>query len=314
VRPAVALQALASLLAKMDVDSYILSRKDFRAQRHGSGARRGNPDAPQWIPQRASLIQPKETAMNHFNRIRLYLAAVALAALAPAAQADAGPAPAGDAVLAQVDAALNRAQTLRFEFLIINQEAGKAERTFGMTLRIKGEKRLAEFDSGAGQKYTKVLIRSQTQMYAHHSGFGAVRLLVNHTRDQWALGLCFSLDDLATTAYGPQYNAALAAETPTQWVLVLLPKQGQETSYAKIQMTVTKDKKVPSELKYFDATGKNIKTETRSGYSCEGDVCTPGEIKMTDNVDGSWTKVLAKSRLVNAEISDAEFYPHNLEQ
>jgi hypothetical protein len=66
------------------------------------------------------------------------------------------------------------------------------------------------------------------------------------------------------------------------------------------------------ELKYFNADGKNIKTETRSGLTCEGDVCTPAEIKMSDNVKGAWTKLVAKSRKINAEISDDVFSQRNL--
>lgn len=250
--------------------------------------------------------------MNRFSRTRFSLAAVAFTALAPAAPAHADSA--GDAVLAQMDAALNRAKTLQFEYQIVNQEPGKGERTLGMTVRIKGEKRLAEFVSPADMKGTKVLVLSPTQMYVYLPAFGKVRRIASHTKDQGFLGLSFSQDDMATTAYGPQYTAAVASETPSQWVLVLTPKQGQETSYAKIQLAVAKDKKVPSELKYFDATGKNIKTETRTGYSCEGEVCTPGELKMSDNIKSSWTKMIAKSRKVNAVISDDVFSQRSLSE
>jgi hypothetical protein len=139
-----------------------------------------------------------------------------------------------------------------------------------------------------------------------------VRRIASHTKDQGFLGLSFSQDDMATTAYGADYTATIGSEDAANYKLVLTPKTGKETAYGKIEVTVAKDKTVPSELKYFNAEGKNIKTETRTGYSCEGDVCTPGELKMTDNIKGNWTKLTAKTRKVNAEISDDVFTQRNL--
>lgn len=236
--------------------------------------------------------------------------AVSAAALTEAdvARADA----AGDGVLAGMDAAMNKAKTLSFEYEIVNKEPGKDERTMGMKVQLKGEKRLSEFSSPADMKGTKVLILSPTQMYVYLPAFGKVRRIASHTKDQGFLGLAFSQDDMATTAYSQLYTAAVGSETPAEWHLVLTPKAGQETPYAKIEVTVTKDKRVPSELKYFSAEGKNVKTETRTGYTCEGDVCTPGELKMTDNGKGNWTKLIAKSRKVNAGISDDLFSQRSL--
>ena len=219
---------------------------------------------------------------------------------------------AGDAVLAQVDAAMNKYKTLHFDYEIVNKEPNKEERTLAMVVKLKGEKRYSEFSAPADMKGTKVLILSPTQMYVYLPAFGKVRRIASHTKDQGFLGLTFSQDDMATTSYGGMYTAAVASEDPATWNLVLTPKPGQETPYAKIEVTVPKDHKVPSKLNYWSADGKNVKTETRTGYSCEGDVCTPGEIKMTDNTKGAWTKLIAKTRKVNVEISDDVFTQRNL--
>lgn len=247
--------------------------------------------------------------MKMYSRIGLSLAA-ALAALVHGGEASADAA--GDGVLAQMDAAMNKAKTLSFEYEIINKEAGKDERTLGMKVLLKGEKRFSEFTSPADMKGTKVLILSPTQMYVYLPSFGKVRRIASHTADQGFMGLSFSQDDMATTSYGPQYGATIASEDAGSWKLVLTPKAGQETNYRKIEVTVGKDKKLPSELKYFNAEGKNIKTEVRSSYSCEGGVCTPGELKMSDNVKGGWTKLVAKSRKINASISDDVFAQRSL--
>jgi len=249
-------------------------------------------------------------------KLRSCLAPSLVAAAAFAAVSHSAPAradAAGDAVLVQMDAAMNKAKTLKFDYEITNKEGpDKAEKTLAMKVLLKGEKRFTEFSAPADMKGTKVLILSPTQMYVYLPAFGKVRRIASHTKDQGFLGLSFSQDDMATTAYGPLYTAAILSEDAASWRLSLTPKPGVDAPYAKIEVTLTKDKKVPSELKYFTAEGKNVKTETRTGYSCEGDVCTPGELKMADNVKNAWTKLTAKSREVNKDISDDVFTQRNL--
>lgn len=249
--------------------------------------------------------------MKMSSRSCLSLAALAAGAAALGDGSVALADPAGDQLVATMDAAMNRAKTLSFDYEIVNKEAGKDERTLAMKVLLKGDKRLSEFSAPADMKGTKVLILSPTQMYVYLPAFGKVRRIASHTKDQGFLGLSFSQDDMATTAYGPLYTGTVTADTPAQVTLVLTPK-GQDAPYSKIEVLVTKDHMVPSQLRYFNAEGANVKTETRTGYTCEGDVCTPGELKMTDNVKGSWTKLVAKSRKVNADISDDVFTQRNL--
>jgi outer membrane lipoprotein-sorting protein len=247
--------------------------------------------------------------MKLYPGLTLSLAAAAALFAAPhAAHADA----AGDAALAKVDAAMNRAKTLKFDYEIVNKEgADKGEKTLTMKVQLKGEKRFTEFTSG-DMKGTKVLVLSASQMWVYLPAFGKVRRIASHTKDAGFLGMTFSQDDMATTAYGLQYTAAVLSDDAATTKLALTPKAGQETPYSKIEVTVSKDHMVPSELKYFNAEGKNVKTETRTGYACEGDVCTPGELKMTDNTKGAFTKLVAKSREVNKDISDDVFSQRNL--
>jgi Outer membrane lipoprotein-sorting protein len=219
---------------------------------------------------------------------------------------------AGDKLMAAMDASLNRAKTLTFDYEVINQEPGKAERKLGMTVRLKGDKRLSEFSAPADMKGTKVLIMSPTQMYVFLPAFGKVRRIASHVADQGFLGLAFSQDDMATTSYSGGYTGQITSETPAQWKLTATPKAGQTTTYAKIEFTINKDKTVPSELKYFNAAGANIKTETRSNYTCEGGVCSPSELKMVDNTKGNWTKLVRKSWKVNETISDDVFSTRSL--
>jgi hypothetical protein len=238
--------------------------------------------------------------------------AAALVALGATSEARADAA--GDKVLAAVDVAMNKAKTQIFEYDVTNQEPGKDAKKLALKVWLKGEKRLTEFLAPADMKGTKVLIESPTQIYVFLPAFGKVRRVASSVSDQGFMGMAFSQDDIATTSYSPTYTAAVTSEDGGQWKLLVTPKAGQSTIWAKIEMSVNKDKSLPAELKYFNADGKNIKTETRSGYSCEGDVCTPAELKMTINTSGLWTKMARKSWKVNEVLADDLFSKRALEK
>ena len=250
--------------------------------------------------------------MREVLRSGLFVATFAAAVLAPggAARADA----AGDAALAKVDAAMNRASTQYFEYDVTNKEAGKDETKLAMSVRIKGEKRLTEFTAPADMKGTKVLILGPTETYVYLPAFGKVRRIASSVGDQGFMGMTFSQDDFITK-YAPQFTAAVASGDAAQVKLVLTPKAGQTPPYAKIEMTVAKDKFVPTEIKLFNAAGVNVKTETRTSYSCQGDVCTATEQKMVDNTKGgAFTQMVRKTWKVNESISDDTFTKRALEK
>ena len=114
---------------------------------------------------------------------------VALSVAALVAGAPASADPDGDKAVAAMDAVMNKARTLTFDYDIINKESGKDERTLAMTVKLKGEKRYTEFSAPADMKGTKVLILSPTQMYVYLPAFGKVRRIASHTKDQGFLGL-----------------------------------------------------------------------------------------------------------------------------
>ena len=222
---------------------------------------------------------------------------------------------AGDKLLASMDAALNRAKTQVIEYDVVNQEPGKPEKKLIIHVKLKGEKRLSEFHAPADMKGTKVLILSPTQMYVYLPAFGKVRRIASHVTDQGFMGLTFSQTDLSTMTYAPNYTATVASETPTHVKLVATPKAGGAAPYPKLEFTVQKDISLPTEIKNFNDRGTHLKTESRTAYTCEGNVCTPSEHKMVDHVKGGhFTKLIRKGWKVNTEISDDVFSKRNLEK
>ena len=229
---------------------------------------------------------------------------VAILAWAVPARAD----EAGDKVLAAVDAASNRASTQLIEYEVTVQEPGRAERKLVLQIWTKGDLRLTEFLAPADVKGLKALFLSPDRIYVYLPAFGKVRRIASPAKDQGFMGLTFSAADLAGFRYSPQYTARIASETATGWNLIATPKPGETPDHARIELIVAKDKALSTELKYFDDAGTHRKTETRTANSCQGQVCGPAEIKMTDHTKGGhWTKLVRKAWKVNEPISDDVF-------
>jgi hypothetical protein len=244
-------------------------------------------------------------------RVGLSVGATSLAILlaSGSARADA----AGDKVLAAMDEAMNRAKSQTFEYDVTNQEPGKDEKKLALRVQLKGEKRLTEFLAPGDVKGMKVLMLSPTKMYVYLPAFGKVRSIASGVSDQSSMGMQFSPADFQTR-YSDLYTATVASETATEWKISATPKEGQKPPYAKIDFTVAKDRTLPTELKYFNAGGTNVKTESRTGYTCQGNVCTATEQKMVDNTkSGAWTKMVRKTWKLNEAMSDDLFSKSALE-
>ncbi len=242
---------------------------------------------------------------------------VSIAAVTLAALFSGGPALADDAgskALTATETAMNKAKSHYFEYEAKTAETGKADKTVGLNVWMKGDKRMTEFTAPADLKGTKVLILSPTEMYVYLPAFGKVRRIASHTSDQSAFGMAFSQDELATQKYSGEYTATQDSSTDKEVKITLTPQTGKTTHYSKIQMTIAKDNNVPTEIKYYNTEGKHVKTETRSGYTCESSICTPGTLKMVDHTKNLTTTLTRKKWKVNETISDETFSKRNLEK
>jgi hypothetical protein len=122
-----------------------------------------------------------------------------------------------------------------------------------------------------------------------------------------------TLSDLWTRRYGGAYNTGATATSDTEIKLQLTPKADRSTPYSKIEALLRKDMSLPTELKYTSTDGKVSKTEARTSYSCEGEVCAPLTRKMTNNTTGLWTTITRKMWKVNQAIPDSIFAKKNLD-
>ncbi|HZE95701.1 MAG TPA: outer membrane lipoprotein-sorting protein [Planctomycetota bacterium] len=248
--------------------------------------------------------------MRSLLRSAVMLAGVVLSR--GAAQEDKGAA--GDKVLAAVDEALNRAETLTQEFEVVNQHPGKAEETFALTLLTKGDKRLLEFTAPAKVAGSRLLTLSPTEIYSHFGLMGSTRRITGHARVGY-LTMAFWVEDFCVSRYSADYQAAVSSETPELVTLVLTAKEGKKTLFPKLEMSVLKAKSVPTRLAFYDDQGEKVRTLTFGDYTSEGGVLVPTEIKMVDHTkEDCWTRLLRKSVKVNEPIPDDVFTKEKLKK
>jgi outer membrane lipoprotein-sorting protein len=219
-----------------------------------------------------------------------------------------------DRIMKEMDAAMNAYDDLALTYEMVDKQAGRGERKLTFDIAMKGEKRFTEFVAPADMKGTKVLIMSPTQMYIYLPSFKKVRRIASHVTNQGFMGTAYSNDDMALSRFGDKYAAKILGQDAATWKLELT-KKSDDAPYDKIVLTVDKKLRQPTELQYFNAEGKHIKTETRRNWSCEGKVCTPGELEMVDHRSNNHSSTLIRRRLkVNPGLDDRVFSKRNLQR
>lgn len=221
----------------------------------------------------------------------------------------------GDAVLAKVDDALNRATDTASRMTAETVIPGQAPLKMEFTLETKGQKRMVEFLAPGDMKGTRVLVLDRRQMYVYLPAYNKVRRVASHVQSQGFMGTMFADADMSTTRFGEAYQAELKAETDAGWTLSLTPKPGEETAYARLEIDVAKANTLPTTIRYYDGKGTHLKTEERSAYFCQGDVCQPGHFKMTDHTrKDAYTTLTQKMEKLNAGLPDDRFSQRALQQ
>ena len=151
-------------------------------------------------------------------------------------------------------------------------------------------------------------------MYVYLPAYNKVRRVASHSTAGGFMGTTFSNDDMATSAYGPVYDLSISSEDDSSWVLEGPPKEGVKGAYGKIEITISKSNNLPTQFRYFNKKGVHIKTEARTGYSCEGEICNAESMKMTDHTRGdASTELIRRDWRVNPALDSSIFSHRNLQ-
>jgi len=220
----------------------------------------------------------------------------------------------GDEVIKMMDAAATRASDQFFEYEVINANPGKDPKIMVLQVHIKGDKRMTEFLAPGDMKGTKVLVRSRTEVYIYLPAYNKVRRVASHATKGGFLGTTYSNEDISTITYGNVYAGKLVQENEAHWTVEATPREGVKAMYSKLIFSIRKDYRHLSEVQYFNHKGDHIKTETRTEYSCQDDICNAGVMKMVDHRRGNAsTEFQRRDWRVNTGVSDSLFSKRNLQ-
>ena len=185
-----------------------------------------------------------------------------------------------------------------------------------MDVRIKGTKfRRVEFLEPGDIKGMRVLVLSQNNMYTYLPAYRKVRRVANHVKDQGFMGTTFSQNDVSIVTYSDSYEGKFLKEDAKTWTISASRRKGSKTPYAKIELDILKDIHQATELRYFNDKGVKIKTETRTGYTCKGKICTPKTLKLTDHRRNDvWTSITWTIWEVNTGVKDSFFSLRKLQR
>ncbi len=236
--------------------------------------------------------------------LTLTLTGLALLAAAPA-RADKK----GNDLLRCLDKKANKAKDQHFIYdMVITDPGKKDKRTLEMKVWIKGSMRLVHFTAPGDVKGMKVLIRSRSQMYVYLKAFRKIRRITSHAKKQSLFGADYNYDDQSTVTYADVFDGQFVKETATHNIVRAKATAKSDSPYGYIELHLRKKDCLPEKLRYFNTAGKHIKTETRSAYSCIGEVCNAGKMKMVDHSRGNHcTEMVRKTWKTNTGVSDRKF-------
>ncbi|MBT3222987.1 MAG: outer membrane lipoprotein-sorting protein [Proteobacteria bacterium] len=197
----------------------------------------------------------------------------------------------GEEALKRVDAALTAADEQVFHYELMTETPGMKPRAMEISVSMKGAKTLTEFHSPADLSGTKVLSLSRNQMYIYLPAYQKVRRIGSHVTGQGFMGTTYSHAEMSILEYSSSYTASLLEETEAQWTIELLPRPEVKVAHPRMEMVIMKEMAQPTEIRYFNTKGANTKTEVRREFTCEGKVCNPEVMRMTDHTrNGAWTE------------------------
>jgi outer membrane lipoprotein-sorting protein len=213
-------------------------------------------------------------------------------------------------LLVKIDQALNAFNDAVFESkLVMKQDNGQQREYVFTTYQKVPHKRLVRFSAPGDVKGMGVLIESEDTMYVYLPGFQRVRRMGTHVKNQSFMGSDFSFEDMAEIAYGNVYNAKLVGSDDKNWILELTAKPGQDLEFPKIKLWADKTMFQPTRLDYFDASGKNLKTQLRLDYSKDSPKhFQPGKVVIIDHRrNDHQSEIVFTSTKIDGGLSDDLF-------
>lgn len=170
-----------------------------------------------------------------------------------AALAWAGPA---DDLLAAVDTASNQGADAHLVLKIDTTETSGAPASRTLEMWQKGtEQRLVKFTEPARLAGIALLVPDGDTVYLYLPSYGRVRRIVGEAQGDAFMGTDFAMEDLARLSWADEWTPELIEPDH----LRLTPKEGADTSSAKVELWVRPDDRLPAKVEHYDAAGTLVR-------------------------------------------------------
>lgn len=214
----------------------------------------------------------------------------------------------GNDILTLVDQQLEKTKSQVMVMDMAIEDRGHEPRRIGFQMHMRGEQRRIAFLYPGDMKGMRVLNLAADKTYVYLPAFRKVRRIASHLREQTMFGSDYTFDDFNTIGLHKAFEAAITGEDEQHWRLDATPRMPSEGGYKRIALQVNKSNNTVEELRYYNAAGAHVRTETRSDYTCTESGCAPRKSKMVDHRhDDHWTEVTIKDLRLNAPFSDQIF-------
>ena len=212
-------------------------------------------------------------------------------------------------LLAKVDSNLTsvKDQTYKAELEVIRD--GKSIKTLKFTAKLKGlVQKVVKFTAPGDVRGMSLLTTSDGFMYVYLPSYKRVRRVAAHVRHQGFMGTDISPDEMAAAAISEGWHARIISQNDDKvWVLELKPKTGNETTYSKQIVTVSKEHEGVEKVESYNSEGKLVKTQIRTEWKSFGVIHIPTVFTYTDERTGSKTIIRFLDCEVNKGIPDSAF-------
>ena len=169
----------------------------------------------------------------------LFALAAAMPVPAGAAPVLATMAPDGNKVLQAADSRAAAFADQAYDAAMAIYKDGQLRKTLRFEMTMKGlQKQLIVFNAPGDVAGMKVLMEDADTLYVYSPEFKKVRRIAAHMQNQGFLGSTFTYEDMTQAQLAPFYDAQLGGKSGSETTLVLTPKAGKHSSYAKLEVVI----------------------------------------------------------------------------
>lgn len=136
------------------------------------------------------------------------------------------------------------------------------------------------------------------------------RVIKIEDRESFAGG-DFSNADVLRVDWLAQYEAAIAKETPKQWILDLKAK-GTQAAYARMRLWVKKENGQPVQQEFFDSNGTLLKRLRYGKVKSFGKLTRPSFLVMENVITGQRSELTIDALEIGQKIPESRFVMDNL--